>query len=67
LLEQRLWARRLVTWASTLSGRRIALFDTYIQRGPAGGMVLGGWCKYEPSGKLIAQGSNVLTSFAEAA
>jgi len=30
-------------------------------------MVLGGWRKYEPSGKLIAQGSHVLTSFAEAA
>jgi hypothetical protein len=30
-------------------------------------MVLGGWRKYEPSGKLIAQGSNVPTSLAEAA
>jgi len=67
LLEQLLWARRLVTWASTFSGRRIARYESYIQCGPAGSMVVGGWCKYEPSGKLIAQGSNVLTSLAEAA
>lgn len=46
--------------------RLIARYESYTQRGP-GGVIRGDWRKYDASGLLIAQGSHVPSSLAEAA
>ena len=49
-----------------IGSRLIARYESYAQRGPAGG-TRGGWRKFDPAGTLIAQGSHVPSSLAEAA
>ena len=49
------------------SGQLIARYESYAQRLSRGGLSQNGWCKYDPFGKLIARGSHVPLSLADAA
>jgi hypothetical protein len=49
------------------SGRLVARYESFAQRGPNGDVTRGSWRKVDPSGRLIGQGSPMPSSLAEAA